>query len=146
MLSNYKEKLYSIYKIQNKAYFRLLYAILQSLYTFLLRYRRVVYYVITVFTVVTCQRLPVVICHITNKQVCWTSLQSDQNLRGPYIARHQQLSINICCPRLTSAANPPAVAAAVARRDRRTDGQTDGRTFDSFMILTACSADRVIHK
>ena len=31
------------------------------------------------------------------------------------------MSIDICCPRPTSAANPPAAAAAVDRRDRRTD-------------------------
>jgi len=55
------------------------------------------------------------------KIVCWTSLQSDQNLRGPQVAFQQQLSIDICCPRPTSAANPPADAAAVDRRDRHTD-------------------------
>ena len=37
-------------------------------------------------------------------------------------------------PRPTSAANPPAAAAAVDRRDR----QTDGRTLDRYMTLTAC--------
>ena len=41
------------------------------------------------------------------RQVHWTSLQSDQHLRGPHIARQQQLSIDTCCPRPTSAANPP---------------------------------------
>jgi len=52
-------------------------------------------------------------------------LQSDQNLRGPHVARQQQPSIDICCPRPTSAANPPAAAAAaVDLRDRQTDGLT----------------------
>jgi len=37
------------------------------------------------------------------------------------------------CSRPTSAANPPAAATAVDRRDRR----TDGRTLDRFMTLTA---------
>ena len=64
-------------------------------------------------------------------------LKSDYNLRGPYVARQQQLSIDICC--LTSAANPPAAAAAVDRQDRR----TDGRTLDRFMTLAAYYADRV---
>jgi len=31
------------------------------------------------------------------------------------------ISIDICCPRPTSAANPPAAAATVGGRDRRTD-------------------------
>jgi len=65
------------------------------------------------------------------------SLQSDQNLRGPHVARQQQLSIDICCgPRPTSAANPPAV-------DGR--NKTDGRTLLRFMTLTAYYADRVIN-
>ena len=52
-------------------------------------------------------------------------MQSDQNLRGPHVARQQQPSIDICCPRPTSAANPPAAAAAaVDLRDRQTDGLT----------------------
>jgi len=43
-------------------------------------------------------------------------------------------SIDICCPRPTSAANPTAAAAAaVDQRDR----QTDGRTLDRFTTLTA---------
>ena len=52
--------------------------------------------------------------------MCRNSLQSDRNLRGPHVAWQQQLSIDICCPRLTSAANPPSAAAAVDRRDRQT--------------------------
>ena len=49
------------------------------------------------------------------------------NLRRPRVASQQQLSIDICCPRPTSAANPPHAAAAVDRRDThtRTDRQTD---------------------
>jgi len=49
-------------------------------------------------------------------------------------------SIDVCCPRPTSAANPPTAAAAVDRRDR----QTDGQTLDRFMTLAAFCADRVI--
>jgi len=45
-----------------------------------------------------------------------------KNLRGPRVARQQQLLIDICCPRPTPAANPPAAAAEVDRWDRRTDG------------------------
>ena len=39
-------------------------------------------------------------------------------------AGQQQLSIDMCCPRLTSAANLPAAAAAVDRRDRQTYGHS----------------------
>jgi len=61
------------------------------------------------------------------QEVPWTSLQSDQNLRCPHIARQQQLSIDICC-RQRSAANPMHAAAAVDIWDRQTDGRTDGRS------------------
>ena len=63
------------------------------------------------------------------KHVCWISLQSDQNLRGPHVARQQQLPVDICCRRSRSATNPRAAAAAVDRRDR----QTDGRTLDRLL-------------
>ena len=59
-----------------------------------------------------------------NRQVCWTSLQSDQNLRAPHIATQQRLSIDICLPRPTAAANTPTAAAAIDRWDRQTDAQT----------------------
>ena len=36
--------------------------------------------------------------------------------------RRRQLSIDNCCPRSSSAANQPHVAAAVDRQDRQTDG------------------------
>ena len=53
------------------------------------------------------------------------------------LSRHAaaQLSINISCPRPTSAANPPAAAAAVDRRDR----QTDTRPFCDAMRTTRSS-------
>ena len=38
-----------------------------------------------------------------------------------------QLSIDICCTRPSSTANPPHGAAAVDRRSRQTDGRTDTR-------------------
>ena len=65
-----------------------------------------------------------------------TSLQSDQNLRRPRVAEQQQLSIDICCRRPTSTANPPADAAAVDRRDRQTDRRADGHSFcDAYRVL-----------
>jgi len=56
--------------------------------------------------------------------LCWTSILTarPKNLRGPRVARQQQLLIDICCPSPTPAANPPSAAAAVDRLDRRTDG------------------------
>ena len=54
--------------------------------------------------------------HVVLQEVCWTPLQSDQNVHGLYVVWQQQLSINIFCP--TSAANLPATAAAVAAVDR----------------------------
>jgi len=36
--------------------------------------------------------------------------------------RHPQLSIDVCCPRPSSAESQPHAAAAVDRRDRQTDG------------------------
>ena len=68
------------------------------------------------------------------KRVRWTSLhQSGQNLRGPHVTRQQQLSIDIRCG---LAANPPAAAAAVDRRDRRTVGRTDTRPlYDAYFVL-----------
>ena len=73
------------------------------------------------------------------KQVCWTSLLSDQKLRGPHVAQQQQLSIDICGPRATWAANP-LTAAACCRWTGQTDGHTDGRTdtppfYDAYCIL-----------
>ena len=68
----------------------------------------------------------VVIKHV--EEVCWASLKSDQNLRGPHVAR-QQPSIDICCPRPTSAAN---------RRHRcccRSTGHTDGHSTILWRLL-----------
>jgi len=75
------------------------------------------------------------------------SLQSDQKLGGPHVARQQQLSVDICCPRPTSAANPPSALAAVDRWDRRTNrrtGQTAGRTLSRFITLTAQLGSRAV--
>jgi len=68
------------------------------------------------------------------KQGCSISLQSGRILRGPRVARQQQLSVNICCRRPISAANPWVAAAADNRRDRQTHGRTLDR-FDSYRIL-----------
>jgi len=64
------------------------------------------------------------------EEICRTSLQSDQNLRGPHVARQQQLWIDICCGlRQTSAANPPpTLLLFIDGTDRRTDGRTDGHS------------------
>jgi len=62
-------------------------------------------------------------------QVCWTYLQSDQNLRDVHVVWQQQMLIYIHCPSLTSAANPSATSAAVDPWEREMDGQTDIRPF-----------------
>jgi len=67
----------------------------------------------------------------------------------PHLAAHTntELHIRIGLHHVpTSAANPPAAAAAVDRRDRHigTNGRMDGRTLARFITLTAFSADRVI--
>ena len=80
------------------------------------------------------------------KQAHWTSLQSGQNLRGPRVAplaRQQQLSIDICCPRRTWAANPPAAAAAAVDRrnvhaDRRTDTGLFNDAYRLQLIISKC--------
>jgi len=76
--------------------------------------------------------LPFYQLRIRSKQVCWTSLQSGQNLRGPHVARQQQLAIDMRRPRPTSAANPTLLLSIDG-----TDEQTDGRTLDCFMTLAA---------
>jgi len=48
-------------------------------------------------------------------------------------------------PRPTSAANPPAAAAAVDRRDRQTDGWTLNRFFDAYRILCGRRNKAVVH-
>jgi len=49
-------------------------------------------------------------------------LRPDQNLRCPHVAPYQQLSIDICCVRPTSAANPPTAAVAVDQWGGQMDG------------------------
>jgi len=84
------------------------------------------------------------------KQVRWTSLLSDQNLRGPHIARMQQPLIDICAARVGLQRQtrwPPLMLSTdgtYRRTYRRTDEQTDGQTLDRFMTLTAYYADRLI--
>jgi len=53
------------------------------------------------------------------KHVYWPSLQSDQNLRGPHVARQQQLSIDICA---RPQQQTRRATAAADRRERQTDG------------------------
>jgi len=52
-----------------------------------------------------------------------TKVANNTNLRGPHVARQQQLSIDICCPRPNTAANPPGRRCCC-----RSIGQMDGRT------------------
>ena len=63
------------------------------------------------------------------KQVSFESRPSALNIMLLALAaeRRLQISIDICCRRPRSAANPSAVAAAVNRWDRQTDRQTDGQ-------------------
>jgi len=65
------------------------------------------------------------------KQVSFESRPSALNIMLLAFAaerrRRLQISIDICCRRLRSAANPSAVAAAVNRWDRQMDRQTDGQ-------------------
>ena len=79
-----------------------------------------------------------------NEQVCWTSLQSDQILRGPHVLLQQQLSVDICCPRPTSAANPPAAPLLSIYETKLTERRSDGRTLHRFMTIIAYCADCVI--
>ena len=72
-------------------------------------------------------------------RVCWTSLQSDQNLRGPHVAQQQQLSIDICCKLTQQTRRPPPLLSIDG-----TDRQTDGRTLDRYMTFTAYYTNRVI--
>jgi len=78
-------------------------------------------------------------CGSRRKQVCLTSLQqSDRNLRGPHVARRQQLSINICSAaraRPQQHTRRPPVLSSIDMTDIR----TDGRTLDRFMTLSAYS-------
>ena len=73
--------------------------------------------------------------HIANiKLVCVHPYSSDHNTtlaagsryRSTVGTRRPQLSIHICCPRPSSAANQLHITAGVDRRDRRTNWRTDG--------------------
>jgi len=66
------------------------------------------------------------------EQICWTSLQSYQNLRGPHVTQKQQLSIDVCCLCQTSAASPLAV-----------DRMMDKWTLECFVMITTHSANRL---
>jgi len=86
---------------------------------------------------------------------CLTSVKLLTNMLdlltvGPkYYAAHMSRcsssyrSISAAGPRPTSAANPPAAAAAV-RSMGQIDGRTDGRTLDRFVTHTAYDANRVM--
>ena len=69
-----------------------------------------------------------------SKQLCRTSLRSDQNLRGPHVARQQQLSIDsaIDTRPQQKTRRPPLLLSIDG-----TDGRTDGRTIERFMTLGA---------
>ena len=55
-----------------------------------------------------------------------TKIANNTNLRGPHVARQQQLSIDICCPCPNTAANPPG-RRCCCRSIGQMDGRTDGR-------------------
>ena len=74
------------------------------------------------------------LCIQYNTGICWASSQTEQKLRGPHVARQKQLSVDICCQRSSSAANPPPLLSI--------DG-TDGRTLNHFMTLTTNYADHI---
>ena len=86
---------------------------------------------------------------ISSRQAVWIGFNANSvhNIYiGPPYSRMSRgsscyRSISAARARPTSAANPPAAAAAVERRDRRT---TDGRTLDRFNTFTAYYADREI--
>ena len=67
------------------------------------------------------------------EQICWTSLQSYQNLRGPHVTQKQQLSIDVCCLCQTSAASPLAV-----------DRMMDKWTLECFVMITTHSAKQTV--
>jgi len=66
-------------------------------------------------------------------RVTRTSLQPDQNLRGPRVARQEQLSIDICCPHPSSAANQRPLLLLSNGWDRQTDGHST--VYDIYLIL-----------
>ena len=53
---------------------------------------------------------------------------------------NKRFEIDICCPRPTSAANPPPAAAVVDRRDRQTDGHSI--VYDTYRILCGARDER----
>ena len=60
------------------------------------------------------------------EKLCWTSLRSARNLRGPHVAREQQqLSTDICCGPAPDLGSKPA---GCRRCCCQSTGQTDGRT------------------
>jgi len=77
----------------------------------------------------------------TLKKVFDLSIVGPKFMR-PHVARHQQLSIDICCPRPTSAANPPA-AAVVDRWDRHTDNRP---FYYAYCILRGKGIRAILHK
>ena len=72
---------------------------------------------------------------------CVEPFTSAFNMTLPQLGRWQR-SIDICCPRRSSAANQPHVAAAVDRRDRQTDRETDIGTIHSRSPLEAGGVDK----
>ena len=77
---------------------------------------------------------------------CWTSLQSDQNLRGPHAALQQKLSIDICSGPTTDLSSKPAGRRCFRRSTGETDRQTDGHSTILWRLphRLAYYADRVV--
>jgi len=68
--------------------------------------------------------------------MCWTTLQSNQNVRGPHVARQEQLSIDIYCRPAPVFSSKPAGRRCCCRSTGQTDGRTDTRPcYDAYRTL-----------
>ena len=84
------------------------------------------------------------------EQACWTSLQSNRNLRGPHVAQQQLLLISAAGLRPTSAANPPVHgrphmgANGVSWPRRKMDEQLKKRKRQRRAVFYVCRILRAI--
>jgi len=71
--------------------------------------------------------------------ICWNSLHSDKNLRGPHVKR-QHPSIDICCLQASQQRTLlPPLLLSIDGTDRQTDGRTDTRPFYDAHRVTSMS-------
>ena len=73
-----------------------------------------------------------------------TVIPSDQNVRGPLVARQQQLSINICWMPAPDFGSKPAGCRRCCRSKEKTEGRTDRRTDGRTDILPFYDALRIL--